>query len=278
MALLLGGCSATGVLATLTASPKVETAKGLAYAPGPRHEIDVYRPRAPGPHPVAVFLYGGGWDSGSRQEYRFIGQTLAAEGVLTFIPDYRLYPEVRYPTFLEDNALAVRWAKDHAAAYGGDPARLFLIGHSAGAYNAVMLSVDRRWLAAVGMDPRRDLRGTVGLAGPYDFLPLQSEELKIIFGPEKTRPDTQPINHVDGLAPPLLLMDDSKDKVVDPGNATRMAARVRAAGGRAQAQAVILPGLSHALILGAMARPLRFLAPVNRKVMAFIAGEGGPAE
>jgi len=275
MALSLGGCSATGLLATLTASPKLETEKDLAYAPGPRHGVDVYRPRAPGPHPVVVFFYGGSWDSGSRRDYRFIGQTLAAQGVLTFIPDYRLYPEVRYPAFLEDNALAVRWAEDHAADYGGDPGKLFLMGHSAGAYNAVMLSVDRRWLAAVGMDPRRDLRGTIGLAGPYDFLPLHSEELKIIFGPEKSRPDTQPINHVDGHAPPLLLMDDSKDKVVDPGNATRMAARVRAAGG--EAQAVIFPGLSHALILGAMARPLRFLAPVNRQVMEFITREEGPA-
>lgn len=273
MALALGGCSATDVLAGLTASPKVAAVDGLAYGPGPREGIDVYLPRGAGPHPVAVFFYGGGWDSGARRDYRFVGQTLAAQGVLTFIPDYRVYPEVRYPAFLEDCAKAVRWAKDHAAAYGGDPGRLFLIGHSAGAYNAVMLGVDRRWLAAEGMDPRRDVRGIVGLAGPYDFLPLESEKLKIIFGPEQGRPDTQPINHVDGQAPPMLLLADRGDKIVLPRNTIRMAARVRAAGGEVQAD--ILPHLSHPLILGALAWPLRPLAPVNREVMDFIRRQGG---
>ena len=276
LALSLGGCSATGLLAGLTASPSITIQRDAPYAVGVRHTLDVYRPAQGGlAKPVVVFLYGGGWDQGDKEDYRFVGQTLASQGFVTIIPDYRVYPAVRYPAFLQDNALAVRWARDHAAEYGGDPAKLFLMGHSAGAYNAVMLGVDRRWLGAVGLDPRRDVRGIIGLAGPYDFLPLHSDELKIIFGPPEARPDTQPINHADGQAPPMLLMTDLGDKVVDPGNTERMASRIRERGGRVETAA--FPGLSHALVLGAIAPPLSFLAPVGRKVNDFIGRETGEA-
>ncbi|MGC1302754.1 MAG: alpha/beta hydrolase, partial [Caulobacteraceae bacterium] len=187
---------------------------------------------------------------------------------VTVMPDYRLYPEVRWPAFLQDNAQATAWARAHAAEYGGDPGEQFLKGHSAGAYNAVMLAVDRRWLGEVGLDPRRDLKGVVGLAGPYDFLPLRKEELKTIFGPPEQRPDTQPINHVDGDAPPLFLATDTADKVVDPGNTSRMAAKVRSLGGEAETREY--KGLDHALVIGAVAAPLRFLAPVLADASQFI--------
>ena len=276
LALSLGGCSATDLLAGLTANPSITIQRDAAYALGARHRLDVYRPSQGGfAKPVVVFLYGGGWDQGDKEDYRFVGQSLASQGFVTIIPDYRVYPAVRYPAFLQDNALAVRWARDHAAEYGGDPAKLFLMGHSAGAYDAVMLGVDRRWLGAVGLDPSRDVRGIIGLAGPYDFLPLHSDELKIIFGPPAARPDTQPINHVDAQAPPMLLMTDLGDKVVDPGNTERMATRIRERGGRVETAA--FPGLSHALVLGAIAAPLSFLAPVAREVDDFIGRETGEA-
>jgi acetyl esterase/lipase len=271
MAVGLGGCSATDLLARLTADPAISIDHDIAYAEGPRHTLDVYRPPGAGGRPVVVFFYGGGWDTGAKTDYRFVGQTLAAQGFVAVLPDYRLYPEVRYPAFLQDAAQAVRWARDHVAEHGGDPRRLFLMGHSAGAYNAVMLGTDRRWLGAVGMDPRRDVRGVIGLAGPYDFLPLHSDELKIIFGPPEARSDTQPINHVDGQAPPMLLITDAADKVVDPGNTSRMAARMREHGGQVEAET--FPGLSHALLLGAIARPIRFLAPVAQRVREFVARE-----
>jgi acetyl esterase/lipase len=266
---MLAGCSGVGVLNALEPKAGVDVVRDIAYRPGPRGGVDVYRPRgAQGQAPVVVFLYGGGWDSGRKSDYAFVGAALARQGFVTVIPDYRLYPEVRWPAFLEDCAKAVAWTRAHAAEFGGDPHRLFLMGHSAGAYNAIDLAVDRRWLAAVGMDPRRDLEGVVGLAGPYDFLPLQSQELKIIFGPEDQRPDTQPIDHVDGKAPPLFLATDIGDKVVDPGNTTRMAARIRAAGGEVETRAY--KGLSHALLIGAVAAPLRFLAPVLDDVTQFV--------
>ncbi len=222
--------------------------KDVQYATHDRGTLDVYEPKHVTPSaPVVVFVYGGSWDSGEKTMYRFVGKLLASRGFVTVIPDYRVYPAVKYPDFLRDNAEAVAFAKSHAAEWGADPHRLFLAGHSAGAYDVAMLGLDRRWLGAVGLDPRRDVSGIVGLAGPYDFLPLRDEKLKIIFGPEDTRPDTQPINHVDGSAPPMLLMAGSKDTTVDPGNTTRLAAAIHAHGGTVTA--TILPGKSHISLL-----------------------------
>jgi acetyl esterase/lipase len=269
LASALSACSTVGVLNAVEPRFGVTTTRNLAYQPGARGGLDVYRSRqANGSAPVVVFIYGGGWDEGAKAQYAFIGDAFASKGFVTVIPDYRLYPEVRWPAFLQDNAKAVRWARDHAAEFGGDPHKLFLVGHSAGAYNAVMLSLDRRWLAAVGMDPRRDVSGTVGLAGPYDFLPLRSDELKAIFGPPDSRPATQPINYVDGEGPPLFLATDDRDKVVDPGNTTRLADKVREHGGRVETKTY--SGLSHALLLGVVAAPLRFMAPVLKDVTRFI--------
>ena len=267
---LLGGCSTVGVLNALEPKARVAITKDIAYADGPRHRLDVYAPRgARAPAPVVVFFYGGNWDSGEKAAYAFVGAALASKGYVVIIPDYRLYPEVRWPAFVEDSAKAVRWAKAHAAEYGGAPGRLVLMGHSAGAYNAALLALDRRWLAAEGLDPRRDVRAMVGLAGPYDFLPLHSEELKIIFGPEAERPLTQPITYVDGQAPPMLLATDRNDKLVDPGNSSRLADRIHAKGGMAETR--VYGGIvNHQLMIGVFAAPLRFLSPVLRDAAAFI--------
>jgi len=268
-AVMLSGCSSVAMLNALEPKGGLSITKDLAYGEGPRRTLDVYRPRsAQGVAPVVVFFYGGNWQSGAKGDYVFAGSALAQQGYVVLIPDYRLYPEVRWPAFLEDSAQAVAWAKANAARFGGDPGRLVLMGHSAGAYNAAMLAIDRRWLSAVGLDPRQDVRALVGLAGPYDFLPLQQEALKVIFGPEDKRPDTQPVNHVDGAAPPMWLVTDRGDKVVDPKNTARLAARVHESGG--QADTKIYGGVSHATLVGALATPLRFLAPVMKDVRVFI--------
>ncbi len=265
----LAGCSGIAALNALQPKGGVEVVRDIAYEPGPRGGLDVYRPRnADGHTPVVVFLYGGGWDSGNRAEYAFAGEALARQGFIAVIPNYRLYPKVSWPVFLQDSAAAVAWTRAHVRTYGGDPGGMFLMGHSAGAYNAVMLAVDRRWLGAVGLEPRRDLRGVIGLAGPYDFLPVRTAELKAIFGPPEQRPDTQPINHVDGQSPPLFLATDTGDKVVDPGNTTRMAAKVRAAGGPVETH--YYKGLSHALLIGVVGAPIRFLAPVLADSVRFM--------
>ncbi len=205
----LGGCSTIGFANAVEPKAGLTITRGVDFEPGAADlRLDVYSPR-PGaqPAPIVVFFYGGSWDSGRRKDYGFVGKALASRGYVAVVPDYRLYPQVRWPTFLQDGAEAVRWARDHGREFGGDPARIVVMGHSAGAYNAAMLALDGRWLEAVGLDPARDLKGMVGLAGPYDFLPLDSDELKAIFGPLGQQPDTQPINHVTGHAPPPVAGD-----------------------------------------------------------------------
>ena len=266
-ALAATGCSPVQILNSL--APERLAADGIAYGDGPRQTLDVYVPTGSGPFPVAVFLYGGGWNSGDRGMYRFVGGALADKGFVTVIPDYRLFPDVRFPSFLQDNAAALRWTRETIGRYGGASGPFFLIGHSAGAYNAAMLALDPQWLAGVGMG-RSDLRGTAGLAGPYDFLPLDTDELREIFGPADQLARTQPINFVDGKAAPMLLLAGNKDTTVDPANTLRLAARIRQAGGSVQER--IYAGIQHEEIVGAIGVPLRFLAPTLRDCVAFMGG------
>ncbi len=253
----------------------VEITRSIPYGDGARRTLDVYRPANVADAPVVVFFYGGSWQTGSKAFYKFVGTALARRGYLTIVPDYRLYPEVRYPEFLDDGAHAVRWARDNAARMGGDPKKLFVMGHSAGGYIAAMLALDRRWLGKVDLDPDRDLAGLIGVAGPYDFLPLRDETLKVIFGGSNL-PETQPITHVAAGAPPALLLTGASDGVVDPGNATRLAARLRAAGG--DATVGTYPRVGHLTIIAAFAGPLRFLAPALHDVDGFIAGRKNHAD
>jgi acetyl esterase/lipase len=243
--------------------------RDIPFGKDARLKLDVYRPaKVDGASPVVVFFYGGSWQHGDKSIYRFIGAALARAGLVVVIPDYRLYPPAIYPDFLRDSALAVRWAKDNAARFGGDALTLFLAGHSAGAYNAISLATDRRWLAEVRLDPKADLSGAIGIAGPYDFLPLQDKQLKIIFGPEAERPKTQPIHYVNGDEPPLLLLRPAQDTVVDPGNSERLAMRVEQKNGKAILKTYNRVG--HLSILGTISPLLSFLAPTRSDLVAFI--------
>jgi acetyl esterase/lipase len=243
--------------------------RDVAFGPDPRLKLDVYRPaRAAADAPVIIFYYGGSWQRGEKEAYRFVGASLARAGIVVVIPDYRIYPPVVYPDFLRDSALAVRWTKENIARFGGDPLKIFLSGHSAGAYNAAMLNLDPRWLAEVGLEPRRDVRGAIGIAGPYDFLPLESAELKIIFGPEDARPATQPIAYADGTAPPMLLLRPSRDSVVDPGNSARLAAKIESKGGSVAIRSYDRVG--HLSIIAAFSPLLSFLAPARDDLVRFV--------
>jgi acetyl esterase/lipase len=261
--------SPVSVLNAIAIWGKYSVTTGIAYGTGARQTLDIYAPVPRRAHaPTIVFFYGGNWQEGDKSSYRFVGAALAANGVVAIIPNYRVYPEVRFPGFVEDGARVVRWAHDHAIEFGGTPGRMVLMGHSAGAHIAAMLTYDRQWLAAVNLDPDRDMRGLVGLAGPYDFLPLHSDTLKIIFGPEDRLAATQPINFVEAGAPPAFLATGRDDDIVDPGNATRLARRVDATGGTVTV--TVYNGIGHRLLIGAFALPLRPLAPVLRDTVNFI--------
>jgi acetyl esterase/lipase len=207
----------------------VAATRDLPYGNGERGFLDVHAPKGGAGRPVVVFFYGGGWDSGARSDYRWVGAALAAKGYVVVTPDYRLHPHARWPDFLEDCAKAVRWAHDNVERFGGDPGRMVLMGQSAGAYNAAMLAIDRRWLGAEGLKPE-GLRGWIGLSGPYDFLPFKTDKMKAIFGPDEQHPHTQPINFVVGGEPPALLITGDRDEVVRPGNTDRLAHPVSKAG------------------------------------------------
>lgn len=240
---------------------------GFAYSEGPRQKLDVYKPRHAAKAPVVVFFYGGSWQRGSRDLYRFVGTALAAQGFVTVVPDYSIFPPARFPTFVEDGARAVRFARANAAQWGGDPARLVLMGHSAGAYIAAMLSFDPQWLEQVGLNSQTDLAGFIGLAGPYDFLPIQSRTLRAIFG-GANRAETQPISFVTGKEAPSLLITARRDRLVSPGNSRRMSAKIREHGG--VAEVLTYGGVGHLTLIGAFAPGLRVLAPVLRDVTQFV--------
>jgi acetyl esterase/lipase len=247
---------------------RIQLTQSIAYADRSRHRLDVCRPRGPAAAPVVIFFYGGAWQSGYKELYRYVAKALARRGYVAVVPDYRIYPEVCYPEFLDDGALVVRWVKDNIARFGGDPDKLFLKGHSAGAHIAAMLSIDARWLGKVGLDPRRAIAGLIGISGPYDLMPLRDERLKVIFG-GADRPETQPIYHVAPGAPPALLMTGGRDRLVEPGNSVRLAARLVAAGNAATV--LTYRRVGHFIIIAAVAPFLRFLVPVMRDMDAFIA-------
>jgi acetyl esterase/lipase len=235
----------------------------IPYADGERHKLDVYRPRgaAGAGAPVIVFFYGGSWQSGAKGTYRLLAATLAGRGYVVVVPDYRLYPEVRFPDFLTDGAKALRWTRYNIAAFHGDARRLFVMGHSAGAYIAAMLALDGEWLKEDGLDPNRDIAGLIGVSGPYDFLPLRDPILSIIFG-GNNRPVTQPISYAEGRKPPALLLTGAADETVSPGNSARLAAKLRQGGNDATDRTY--PHFSHTTIMAAFAPIVAtFLSPLD---------------
>jgi len=230
--------------------------------------LDVYAPAAAANAPVVVFFYGGSWEDGKRRWYKYVGDALARGGVVAMIPDYRKFPDVRFPAFMHDAARAVAWAREHAHEFGGDPQRLFVMGHSAGGQIAALLAADRRYLADVGLRPR-DLAGMIGIAGAYAFLPFVDDEAQIFGNDARGRYDSQPINFIDGDEPPMLLLQGRDDDDVPAHNAEVMTERAQAMDGTAVLH--IYPGVGHSQILLALARGPTSSPPTLRDILAFIA-------
>ena len=270
----VAGCSAVQVINAVTPGDTYSKVADLAYGTDPRQKLDVYTPLSTkSPAPVVVFFYGGNWNSGARSEYRFVGEALASRGMVAVLADYRLYPQVRYPGFIEDCAQAVAWTLQEVRRFGGDPGRVYMMGHSAGAYNAAMVALDPRWLAAYGLTPAT-IRGWIGLAGPYDFIPVKNKATRPVFLYPATPPESQPINHVNAGAPPALLIASNKDDFVDPErNTGALSKKLRAAG--VAVTEIYFDKTSHHTLIGAMAWPLRGLAPVLDAVDRFVASDGG---
>lgn len=245
-----------------------QAASGVAFGTHGQR-LDVWRPAgaANGPRPVIVFFYGGGWHDGTRQGYAFAGRALAAQGFVVVIPDYRKVPAVRFPAFIADAAEAVRWARDYARDYGGDPARIALMGHSAGAHIAALLALDPRYLIATCADPHV-VKAVVGLSGPYDFYPFTTDNAKAAFGAYPDPRETQPISYARADAPAMLLVTSTADTTVKPRNSIALRDRLQALG--APVAFRDYPGLSHEGVVMALSKPFRGTAPVLADSVAFL--------
>ena len=267
-------CAPLSTLNVLVGSDSHELATA-AYGASSRQHLDVYVPietaervRPAQGWPLVVFFYGGSWKHGERAHYRFVGEALAARGIVTVIPDYRLYPEVRYPDFLKDNAAATAWALREATRFGADPKRVFVMGHSAGGYNAAMVALDARWLGGESIAPTQ-LAGWIGLAGPYDFLPIENADVRPVFLHPDTPPESEPIRHVSAEVPRTFLAAAPDDDLINPErNTKQLASKLQKTGVPVTLQ--IYPYTSHTTLIGAFALPLRFLAPVLDDVVEFV--------
>lgn len=246
------------------------------YGPLERQQIDIYpaKRRAgadDAPAPVLVFIYGGGWNSGRRSLYRFLGRAYAAKGFTVAIPDYRLHPDVRFPAFVDDAALALRWVADHIADFGGDPARLHVMGHSAGAHTGALLSLDAQHLNAVDLAPSH-IKSFTGVAGPYSFNPLEFDSTRPVFEHLDDVDVARPIKHAHkanrGDAPPMLLLHSKPDKTVPVHNSDHLHSALTEAGGRVRQITYKMPG--HVGIILTIAPPARLIAPVFRDSVSFM--------
>ncbi|AQR75450.1 alpha/beta hydrolase [Sphingomonas sp. LM7] len=237
--------------------------------------LDIWRPSGEvrGTRPVLIFWYGGGWVKGDRRAYAFAARAFARAGYVVVVPDYRKVPGIRFPAFLQDGAQAVKWTRDHIAEFGGDPARIALAGHSAGAYTVAMLALDPRWLAAEGVDPAI-VRAGVGLSGPYDFYPFTSKRAIDAMHGVADPAMTQPLHFARADAPPLLLVTSGGDTVVRPHNAINLAARLQALG--APVTLRNYPRITHEEVVMALSVPFRGKAPTLADSVAFLNGALAP--
>nr|WP_221227379.1 alpha/beta hydrolase [Stakelama sediminis] len=273
MALLLAGCTGPSLLSKIDrvaggGAGTRRVADGLAFGTHGQ-KLDIWAPKgkAATPRPVVIFFYGGGWVDGTRGGYAFAGRAFARNGFVTVVPDYRKVPDVRFPAFVEDGAQAVAWVRAHIADYDGDPGRIALVGHSAGAYITAMLALDRQFLNDAGV-PDGTVKAAVGLSGPYDFLPFTDKRAVDALGHWPDPKQTQPISYARADAPPMMLVTSGKDTVVKPRNAVALAKRLEALGVRTEFHDY--PGLSHEGVVMALSKPFRGKAPVLADTVRFL--------
>jgi acetyl esterase/lipase len=262
-------CSPVKVLNSLIPTNGHDVKSNVAYGAHGRQQLDIYIPRQQPASalPVVLFFYGGSWDSGDKEDYLFAAEAFASRGYLTVIPNYRVYPDVKFPEVMQDPASAAKWVKTHISEYGGDPNQVFMVGHSAGAHLLAMLAVNDQYLKQVDLKPK-DFKGYIGLAGPYDFLPLKSDRLKDIFGPDEVQWKSQPIRFVDGKNPPMLLLVGLKDSVVWPRNTFNLAAEITQHQG--QVEVVEFPDNGHIDMVAKLAKPLRGNSRLLDEIDAFM--------
>jgi acetyl esterase/lipase len=262
------GCTSVAFLIanSATLAGRYDRSSHRSYGPESRQQLDVYSPKDANDRPVVVFFYGGSWTAGRRGLYRFVGAALAERGIVTVVPDYRLYPQVKFPLFLDDGALAVAWVQKHAYEFGGDPQRIVLMGHSAGGHEAAFLAYNRQLLQKAGARPEW-IVGLVGLSGPYALEP-DTEVLNTIFASPYTAADWQPVRFVSPQAPPTLLLHGTADDVVSIEHAEKLRDVLQANNVRVETH--FYPGKGHADTVAGFSVPARGRTPVLEQSVSFI--------
>jgi acetyl esterase/lipase len=278
---VLAAAAATGCMRAAFLAANVPAAFGaytrqpnIAYGTEPQHRLDVYLPDKPAgtTRPMVVFWHGGRWTYGDKSDYRFVGAALAELGYVAVLPNYRHYSQVKLQGFMDDAASAAAWAGAHAGDFGADPQRFYLMGHSAGAHMAALVTLDARYFAAASQPVPR-IAGVIGLSGPYDFLPLLEADIQDMLGPPQNYPNSQPINFVHAGAPPMLLIHGLKDDTVWPKNSRNLASALSARG--VPVTLNLYAKLGHADTVAAMSAPARGRAPTLADIARFV---GPPAQ
>ena len=263
---ILAACSPVSLLNATVPSDGYTIHKDIAYGNDPRQKLDIYVPEHSHAAPVIVFFYGGSWRMGGKKDYVFLGQAFASKGFVTVVADYRLFPQVYFPGFVEDGAKAFTWSHQHIAEYNGDTQKIFLAGHSAGAFIAMMLTADTHYLKKVGADISW-VKGTIGIAGPYDFLPFTDPKVAEIFS-KVSDAQSQPVNFMDGRRPPIFLASGDKDEDVWPRNTYRLTERLKQLNSPVETH--IYPDIGHIGIVLSLARGFRYKAPLLEDITQFI--------
>lgn len=274
----LGGCSAVQVINSVSKIHGATVQENIAFDSNPRLTLDLYLPSPPNPEaqvntPVIVFFYGGSWNRGEKSEYEFVGRRLASLGYIAAIPNYRVYPEAKYPQFLEDGAKASAkvlqlLSSPQYQAYKPDN-RLIMMGHSAGAYNAAMLAMDDRWLGRENVNRNNSIKGLIGMAGAYNIYPICVEEVRPVFDHPNYPTNSQPIDYVGSSKVPTLLLAPEEDTLVSTKKNT-LSLHQALLKNKTPSKVVAVKGTDHITVLGTLSPILFFkgdsLGPIQNFV------------
>ncbi|GGR63737.1 hypothetical protein GCM10008959_27280 [Deinococcus seoulensis] len=269
LGLSLAACSrdgAQGFLNNVISTGGLSVKRDVSYGPDARNVMDIYAPQNAAGAPVVLFIHGGSWQGGDKDGHKFVGESLARAGYVTGVMSYRLAPQNVYPSYVQDAAQALKVLRADARTFGGNPDNLFVMGHSAGGFNAVEMVDNARWLTEVNV-PVGSIRGVIGVAGPYSF-DFRSFQSAVAFPKDATPAEVMPDRHVRADAPPHLLLVAQNDDTVEAYNGVNMERALRAAG--VPVELKVLPRVGHITIIAAMARPLTFLGDTRAQVIRFI--------
>ncbi|MDF1815136.1 MAG: alpha/beta hydrolase [Verrucomicrobiales bacterium] len=266
MKIFLWICAGLAVVTSTAFSGEVKT---YSYGEHSRQKLDVLSPDEAQDLPVVVFIHGGGWIRGDKKIYRFVQRRLEEEGIVSVSANYRLSPEVTFPAFIDDGAAVVAWTKENIAAHGGDPNRIYLMGHSAGAHTVAMLGLDESYLEKVGVE-RDAIKGVIPIAAPLMLKASQVPQLSFVFGAARDE-EMWPLGFIDGNEPPFLLLQGEQDPLVQPIHSKVAKQMIEAKGGSVTAH--YFKDHDHMSIIGAFASKFEKKGNIMVPILTMISGK-----